>query len=91
MVRIALNLYLNPTQVEAFVVLKRKDGIEHRLVGIIDTGAEISLFPKSLLNILEHEIVSETPITLEQAGIASQTFEVQEAIVTLQFEDQQGN
>lgn len=53
--------------------------------GYIDTAAEISLFPNSLLSLVEYTFVRQ--ITVEQAGISAQGFSAVEAITTLNLQD----
>jgi hypothetical protein len=90
MARIKLMLYLQPGSVEVFVNFKEKSGEFNTEVAIIDTGAEQSLFPLKFLESYEHKII-KTNLVIDQAGIAKQGFNAVEAIVTLYFEDKQGN
>lgn len=90
MTRIQLRIYTNPGQVEVFANLKQKDGYDYRLVAIVDTGAAVSLLPITLMNFIDHRITDSGVITLEQAGIAKQSFRATEAIVKIFLEDEIG-
>jgi hypothetical protein len=90
MVRIILSLYQQPAKVEVYVRLKGKSGIFEPEVGIIDTGAEQSLFPLKFLETYEHHIINEN-LVIDQAGIAKQGFRAVEAVVRVYFEDRYGN
>lgn len=90
MPRINLRLYVDPGRADVFVALHRTDNQLHRLAAIIDTGAEISLLPATLMAILEYRPTRRDVITVEQAGIARQAFEATEAYVTLYLEDETG-
>jgi hypothetical protein len=88
--RIQLNLYVQPGMVEAYVNFKDKLGNFKLRMAMIDTGAEQSLFPLKFLELYEHTIINPN-LVIDQAGIAKQGFAAVEAIVTLYFEDIQGN
>lgn len=88
--RLHLRLYIDPGAAEIFCNILRKDGVYERLSTYIDTGAAVSLLPNSLLEIIEYRQVREEKIVIAQAGIAQQSFEAIEAIVTLTLEDQFG-
>jgi hypothetical protein len=90
MPRINLMLLIDPCEVEIFVRYKRQDGTFETEIALIDTGAEVSLFPKSWLEIAEHKR-SDTTLVIEQAGIAKQHFDAFEAEVILKLEDGSGN
>jgi hypothetical protein len=90
MPRINLILSLEPCQAEIFVRYKKTDGIFETEVGLVDTGAETSLFPKVWLNTAEHKL-SDTAVVIEQAGIAKQSFDAFEAEIILKLEDSNGN
>src|SRR5260221_10184187 len=89
MPRVQLTIYLNPASAEVTVNLRRNDDTYERTTAIVDTGAVISLFPMSMLNQLEHRVITPD-IIIEQAGIAEQYFEATEALVWLFLEDSQG-
>jgi hypothetical protein len=92
MTRIQLRLYMNPGEAEITVAIKLPDNTYERITGKVDTGAEISLLPDDILTKLapipaeEHQI-----FTVEQAGIANQSFQVEERQITMILEDQFGN
>jgi hypothetical protein len=90
MARVNLLLSLDPNEVEVYIQLQRKDGILAWETGYIDTGAEKSLFPLRILEMIDHTVLN-SGIVIRQAGIAKQDFEVIEAKFTLRFEDLQGN
>jgi hypothetical protein len=91
MSRIQLRAYIDPGSVEIFVNLKLKNGNFHRLTAVVDTGAQVSLFPSDLLEEVEHQITEQKSIVIDQAGIAHQSFEAKEVLITLFFEDSNGN
>jgi hypothetical protein len=88
--KINLILSIQPCEVEVGVSFKEIDGGFELNYGMIDTGAELSLFPKKWLNTAQHKILKEN-VSLEQAGIARQGFNAIEAEITLLLEDGQGN
>jgi hypothetical protein len=90
MSQVALKLNKNPGLVETFVRFKAKEGHYIAWFAFIDTGAQVSLFPLSFLEKLEHRIIDED-FEIEQAGIAGQAFKAIEAEITLYVEDLQGN
>lgn len=86
-----VQLRLLSRRAEVFVRLKRPDDTYEIMTAIVDTGAQISLFPRNLLLNVAYRKINEGIISIEQAGIASQLFKAIEAIVTLFLEDQYGN
>ncbi len=90
MPRIQLRVYSGPGQAEVFVNIKRKDGGYYTEAGIVDTGAQTSLLPQTLAEILEYRMGERGSFMVEQAGIAQQTFQAIEAYVSLFLEDQTG-
>src|SRR5687768_2971493 len=90
MPRINLMLSLEPSEVEVFIRYKATNGIFETEIALIDTGAEVSLFPKSWLDIAEHKL-SDEAIVIEQAGIAKQSFAAFEAEIIIKLEDSNGN
>lgn len=89
MPRIQLRVYTDPGSAEIFLNVKQKDGGNYRLTAVVDTGAAVSLLPTALMSILDYRIEGNT-ITIDQAGIARQSFTATEAIITLFLEDQSG-
>jgi hypothetical protein len=80
MPRISLNLLIQPYEIEATIIMKSSNAFIYRTVGMIDTGAQLSLLPLYMLDFLDHE-----DVMLEQAGIAK------EATIFLKLEDRYGN
>lgn len=91
MSRIQLRIYRNPGEAEIFINLKRKDGGFNKEIAKVDTGAEVSLLPLEMMTIIEHQLIQQQPIRIEQAGIAQQNFQAFEGKVTLFLEDSIGN
>lgn len=91
MARIALRLYVDPGGAEVFLNLKLKDGDYRRLTAIIDTGAAVSLLPEQLTDIVDYRLIADHSVTIEQAGIAQQSFSATEAIIALFLKDSSGN
>ncbi len=87
MPRIQLRMYIEPGQAEVICNILRKDQHYDRFTAVIDTGAEVSLLPIELLDQIVSRSGERGRFTVEQAGIARQTFEAVEAYVTLFFED----
>jgi hypothetical protein len=85
MPRIDLVLNYQPSVVEVFIAYKRTDGIFIPSLGILDTGAELSLFPIGWLKSAEHTIIQA--VSLGQAGIAKQAFDAVEAEIIVHLED----
>jgi len=90
MTRIQLRVYRNPGQAEVFVNIKRKDGGYYTQAGIVDTGAQTSLLPQALADVLAYRLSERASFMVEQAGIAQQAFQAVEAYVSLFLEDQTG-
>ena len=90
MARILLNVYRDPGQVEVFLNIKRKDGGYDKRAAIVDTGAQLSLLPSLLMSVLDYRQTEQGSFTIEQAGIAKQTFQAVEADITLFLEDETG-
>jgi hypothetical protein len=90
MTKIQLFIYVNPGAAEVFINIKRKDGSYRRLSATIDTGAEVSLLPLTVLADVEYRPTERGKVIVQQAGIAKQEFEATEAYVTLFLEDQAG-
>ena len=91
MARIQLRIYRDPGQIEVFLNIKRKDSGYEKRAAIVDTGAQVSLLPSLLMNVLEYRLSERGSFSIEQAGIASQSFEAIEAYVTVFLEDLAGN
>jgi hypothetical protein len=90
MPRIQLRLYVDPGQAEVVFNVRRNDDTYERLVGVIDTGAAVSLLPNDLLDKVATRLAGSGTIIIDQAGIAGQSFEATEAYVTVFLEDQTG-
>lgn len=88
MPRLQLCIYIDPGSSEIFCNILCKDGSYERLTAIIDTGAEVSLFPDDLLDLVEYD--EQAKIIVQQAGISKQAFEATEGYVTITLEDQNG-
>lgn len=88
--RVNLILYTDPGSAEVFLNLRLKNSEYTRLTAVIDTGAEVSLFPRSLLDDVEHRLTERPNILVEQAGIAHQAFEAVEAFIHVFLEDASG-
>lgn len=91
MTRLQLRVYKNPGRAEIVTQFKRVNGEYETMTAVIDTGAEVSLFPETLLKIIEYRLTQRGKIKIDQAGIAQQSFDATEAIVTIQLEDMVGN
>lgn len=89
MIRIQLRVYKNPGMVEVLVNIKRADEGYEPFSAKIDTGAEVSLFPRHLLEVIEYQPLGK--VQLQQAGIARQQFEADEGMITLPLEDTLGH
>ena len=87
MPRIQLRVYRDPGQVEVFLNIKRQDGGYEKRAAVVDTGAQVSLLPSLLMNILAYRLSDRGSFTIEQAGIATQAFEAIEAYITVFLED----
>ena len=90
MTRINLRMYTDPGQAEVFVRVKRKDGGDYMRAAIVDTGAQTSLLPEELADILAYRLSERGSFMVEQAGIAEQAFKAVEAYIRLSLEDQSG-
>jgi hypothetical protein len=88
MARIKLTLYIAPGEAETFVNIRCADGSYQRVATTIDTGAELSLFDTNLLQ--KTECREKQKVSIEQAGIAHQSFDAIEAYIKLFLEDADG-
>lgn len=88
--RICLRVYFKPSYVEGFLNIRAHDGYE-RIPVTIDTGAAVSLLPIGFLDRILYRPSQESQVKLEQAGIAKQSFEATEAIISCFMEDWLGN
>jgi Retroviral aspartyl protease len=86
---IQLRISTDPGVAEIFCNLLRKDGNQEKITAVIDTGAEISLFPLELFPLLQTKEQEE--IEVEQAGIAKQSFGAVSTRIQIAFEDATGN
>jgi hypothetical protein len=86
---IQLRISTDPGVAEIFCTLLRADGNQEKLTAVIDTGAEISLFPLELLPLLK-TAQGRKAIEVEQAGIAKQTFQAVSVRIQIAFEDAMG-
>ena len=91
MTRITLQIYINPGQAEISYAMQQKDGSFNRFTAVIDTGAEVSVFPIKFLERADYRLSEKGKVEIEQAGIAQQGFEAIEAFVTIILEDANGN
>lgn len=91
MTQIQLRIYRDPGQAELFLNVKRQDGDYDKWVALVDTGAQMSLLPNFLMDNLDWQPTGQETITIEQAGIANQTFQAVEAFITVFLEDTQGH
>jgi hypothetical protein len=91
MARIQLRVYRDPGQAEVFLNIKRKDNGYEKRAAIVDTGAQVSLLPSLLMDVLAYRLSERGSFTIEQAGIATQAFEAIEAYITVFLEDMSGN
>jgi len=91
MTRISLLISKDPVQAEVYVNFQQTDGSAHKRPAIIDTGAEISLFPLDLLSFIAFDAHSRQEIILEQAGVVGQKFTAIEVQTHIVLEDSQGN
>ena len=90
MTRIQLRVYRDPGQADVFLNIKRKDGGYDKRAAIVDTSAEVSLLPSFLMHVLDFRPSERGAFTIEQAGIAKQTFQAVEAYITAFLEDEAG-
>ena len=90
MPRIQLRLYVNPEEAEIICNVRRENGTYERLAAIVDTGATVSLVPDDLLSKVSYRLSERGSFTIEQAGIARQSFEAVEAYITVFLEDESG-
>jgi|GEM_PF-1273118 predicted aspartyl protease len=91
MTRIQLQIVLAPAEAQVFLRIKQIDGSHKPVLAVVDTGAEISLLPSTLMTSLDYRLISSEPIIAQQAGIANQLFEAYVANVKLYLEDTLGN
>lgn len=91
MARLQLRVYRSPGYAETFLQIKGQDNQFAPRVAVIDTGAQITLLPMHLLETIEYRLTQRGNFTIDQAGIAKQSFEAIEAEITVYLEDLAGN
>ncbi|MBZ0282655.1 MAG: hypothetical protein K8L97_18080 [Anaerolineae bacterium] len=91
MTQIQLRIYYDPSECQVFCNIARKDGTLEKLTATIDTGAAVSLFPRELLDLIAYRPTDDASIIIDQAGIAKQSFQAVEAVITISLEDAAGN
>lgn len=89
MSRIALQIQQNPPEVEIVCNLLRRDGGHEKVVAFIDTGAEVSLLPLYLMDVID--VHQPADVVLQQGGIGALTIEAVQATINIAFEDSSGN
>lgn len=90
MTRLQLRIYVNPGEAQIFCNFQRKDGTQETIAVTVDIGAAISLFPLELLEVIAYLPSGDENVVIDQAGIANQSFEAVEALVTISLEDEFG-
>jgi predicted aspartyl protease len=90
MTRLNLRVSRNPGAADIFLRIKGIDAGYEWMSAIIDTGAETTLLPQTLMNSIEYRLTERGRAAVEQAGIAQQSFEVIEAIIKVSLEDLSG-
>lgn len=78
MTRLHLRTYIAPGAAELFCNVLRQDGNYERLATIVDTGAQVSMLPDDLLDLIVYR--EYTPIIIEQAGLPSRHFKAQKRL-----------
>ena len=91
MTRLELQIFQQPAIARIVMNIKRWDGQDYLLEAEVDTGAQVSLLPIRLMDILNCQVIDESEIIIEQAGIAQQSFKAVEANIILSLEDLAGN
>jgi hypothetical protein len=89
--RLQLRIYVSPGEAQLFCNLLRKDGIQEKITVTVDTGAEVSLLPDELLDVVQYRLSERERVQIGQAGIARQDFDATEAYITVRLEDDKGN
>jgi hypothetical protein len=89
--RVALILYLSPGEAQVAINFRMKAVGYFTTTVTVDTGAEVSMFPRKWLQTLDYQVASAHEVEIEQAGIASQSFKATEVTVYIFLEDGQGN
>lgn len=90
MAHLQLRVYVDPGAAEIFCNVLRKDGNYEKLTAALDTGAAVSLLPDDLLEWVNYRLSPVGNISIDQAGIAKQSFSAIEGFVTITLEDQTG-
>jgi hypothetical protein len=88
MTRLKLRVYRRPGHSEIFFRITFKNNDTVRMTAVIDTGAQISLLPESLLE--EVNVRNPRKVWVERAGIPEQGFEAIQGTIMLIVEDEQG-
>jgi hypothetical protein len=84
-------MYQNPGAAELFITIPTLDGGYARASATLDTGAEVTVLPSSIMELVDYRLSELGHVIVQQAGIAHQLFEITEAFVTLYLEDERGN
>lgn len=91
MPRLQLQIFQQPPVARIVMNILRQDGEEYLLEAEVDTGAEVSLLPARLMEILTYRETDRSRIVIDQAGVAEQAFSATEAYVVVSLEDLDGN
>lgn len=89
MTRVNLLANLQPGSIEVFVNIRNIDDSKLDLIAVVDTGAEVSMFPKRLLDTIAYDRERTSRILIERAGIL--ILDAIETYITISLEDTQGN
>jgi hypothetical protein len=89
--KLQFRMYQNPGAAELFITIPTRDGDLIRASATLDTGAEVTVLPDSIMESCEYRLSELGHVIVQQAGIAHQVFEITEAYVTLYLEDEFGN
>src|SRR5207253_1371801 len=84
--KVSLRVITNPAHALVYLNVRLKNGGYERMSAVVDTGAEFSMLPNRLMEVLDYEITERQTVEIERAGV--QTFTAQEAKVWLYADDE---
>lgn len=88
MTRLELRVRPNdPVEADILIRFRTTSGFIDWVAAIVDTGAEATVLPMSLMDRLPYRLSPRGRVAVEQAGIARQSFEVIGAYLSVYLED----
>src|SRR5689334_9550457 len=87
--RVQLRMITTPAHALVYLNIRLKAGGYERMSAVVDTGAEFSMLPEYLMEVVDYELTQRSVVEIVRAGV--QTFKAQEATVWLYVDDEGDN